>query len=123
MADTRHALTRAVAWAVQAVGMDDAAHHGVSFTKAILVFFSAVVGVKLLLEPGVPSMLVILAVCCICGAFGRPMMYRFLDMLKAKWSATSAESTQTTVALDAAAIITATKTPGPDPTPRVSHDA
>lgn len=103
----RNPLTPAYDWLTKAVGLDDAEHHGISFTKLIIVWFAWRVG--LYIKPGmsITWQLVILVIGLVCGAFGRPVMYKFLDLLKAKWTGTSTDATNVSITGDAAAMIKA----------------
>lgn len=92
-------------WIIKLIGMDDAHHHGLSFTKLIILLFSLAVVVHVLLTPAITWPLVLLIVGLVCAAFGRPLMQKFLDLLAAKWSAQSIDSTSVAITGDAAQLV------------------
>lgn len=85
-------------WLTKLVGMDDQHHHGVSFSKVVVAWFAWCVGMSVMAFP-LNWAHVIAMVALLAAALSRAKFDRFLDLLHAKWSATSTDTVATTIDL------------------------
>lgn len=99
----RH-LTTAADWLTKFVGLDDQYHHGISFSKVVIVWFAWCLGVAIMSYP-MSWVHMIALVALVAAALSRAKFDKFLDLLQAKWSATATDATTTTI--DMAQTITA----------------
>lgn len=98
-------FTRVAEWLTQLVGLDDGYHHGLSFTKLIILLFSIAIVVHVVHVTAITWPLVLLIVGLVCAAFGRPLLLKFLELLSAKWSGTSTDSTNVQITGNAAEML------------------